>query len=88
MATSSLPPKHRDGQEEIHMAGMRVPGQDGLVAQEITRGISTQNALGFELLDDIWSNTTAPLWSPHTSEGPNLGPAAKRHRGKEVLFTS
>ena len=24
------------------------------------------------LLDDIWSNTIAPLWFPHLSEGSNL----------------
>lgn len=33
-----------------------------LKAQEITRGISTQNALSYKLLDGIWSNTIAPLW--------------------------
>lgn len=81
---SWLPPRslqNTETEEETHMARLTGPGQDGSVAHEITRGIGTQNALSFELLDDIWSNTTVPLWSPHISEGPNLGPAAKRHSG-------
>lgn len=48
------------------------PGQDGLVAHEITGGNATQNVLSHELLDDNWSNTTAPLWFPHLSEGSHL----------------
>ena len=48
------------------------PGQHGLVAHEITGGNATQNVLSHELLDDIWSNTIAPLWFPHLSEGSNL----------------
>lgn len=56
---------HRRPRKKTHGPARQFPRQDGLVAHEITRGISTQNALSFELLEDIWSNTLAPFWSIH-----------------------
>lgn len=82
---SPPPPQYTQKAKRRNTAGpWKLPGQDGLVAQGITRGVSTQNDLSCKLLDDTWPNTIALLSFLHP-EGPDLRLVAKRHSSPFLL---